>query len=418
MTETPSAAADWGRNLAAVTLAVFIGFAGFTLVMPFLPLYFEQLGVHDPKDIAIWCGVCLGVTPAITAAMTPVWARVALRLGRKLMVARSLISFVVIMALLSIVRHPWQVLVLRAVQGVFAGYGPIAMTMAAESSPRQHMASAIGWVQTAQRLGPALGPVVGGALAQTVGLREAFLVAAGFYFAAFLLVVVGYRETRAASPRIAASDRAGAWSSLRLVPHFVLFVTMIFCLQLVDRSFGPVLPLYLRELGLPDSRLPFMSGVLFTLTAGAAAVGNQSTAWLVSHLRTGALVPAAAVVAAVGVGIFGASPATSVLMVAAVIFGLGIGVATTAIYTAAGRSVSSAARGAAFGYLTTAYLVGLAVSPVIAGFLGSFRMRSVFIADAIGLLAIAWTIHRRTKFEVQSTKTETKIVDAVEREDL
>ena len=35
------------RNLFAITAASFIGFTGFTLVMPFLPLYFEQLGVHD-----------------------------------------------------------------------------------------------------------------------------------------------------------------------------------------------------------------------------------------------------------------------------------------------------------------------------------------------------------------------------------
>ena len=38
----------WRRNQTAVTTATFMGFTGFTLVMPFLPLYFEQLGVHDP----------------------------------------------------------------------------------------------------------------------------------------------------------------------------------------------------------------------------------------------------------------------------------------------------------------------------------------------------------------------------------
>src|SRR5688572_32009439 len=111
-----------------------MGFAGFTLVMPFLPLYFEQLGVHDPSAIAVWSGLSLGVTPAVTAAMAPVWARLALRFGRKLMVARSLSSFVVIMALMGLVNEPWQVLALRAVQGLFAGYGPIALTMAAESA--------------------------------------------------------------------------------------------------------------------------------------------------------------------------------------------------------------------------------------------------------------------------------------------
>ena len=38
----------WRRNQAAVTVAAFIGFTGFTLVMPFLPLYFGELGISDP----------------------------------------------------------------------------------------------------------------------------------------------------------------------------------------------------------------------------------------------------------------------------------------------------------------------------------------------------------------------------------
>ena len=42
----------WWRNQIAITVASFIGFAGFTLVMPFLPLYFRVLGVTDVGDIA------------------------------------------------------------------------------------------------------------------------------------------------------------------------------------------------------------------------------------------------------------------------------------------------------------------------------------------------------------------------------
>src|SRR6187455_2804843 len=109
-----TAAPHWRRNQAAVTGATFIGFTGFTLVMPFLPLYFEQLGVHDPASVAVWSGFSLGVTPAVTAGMAPVWARLALRFGRKVMVARSLGSFVVIMALMGLVTEPWQVFALRA----------------------------------------------------------------------------------------------------------------------------------------------------------------------------------------------------------------------------------------------------------------------------------------------------------------
>ena len=56
---------DWRRNQAAVTTATFMGFAGFTLVMPFLPLYFGELGVKDTSAVAVWSGVSLGVTPGL-----------------------------------------------------------------------------------------------------------------------------------------------------------------------------------------------------------------------------------------------------------------------------------------------------------------------------------------------------------------
>jgi MFS transporter, DHA1 family, multidrug resistance protein len=160
------------RNLFAVTAATFIGFMSFTLVMPFLPLYFQELGLTDVGQIALWSGISFGVTPAITALLAPLWGRVADRYGRKLMVERSLASFVVVMAAMAYVREPWHVFALRAVQGLFAGYGTLALTMAADSAPRGQMAHAIGFVQTAQRIGPALGPIFGGVVAQVFGLRR------------------------------------------------------------------------------------------------------------------------------------------------------------------------------------------------------------------------------------------------------
>jgi MFS family permease len=385
----------WRRNQAAVTAAAFIGFTGFTLVMPFLPLYFEQLGVQSTSEIALWSGISLGVTPAVTAVMAPIWGRLADRFGRKLMVARSLASFVVIMSLMAYVQAPWQVFALRALQGLFAGYGAIAMAMAAESAPPEHTATAIGWVQTAQRLGPALGPVMGGALAQAVGLRSTFLVSAGFYFAAFILVLVIYRE----EPRIVATTTPAKspfrLGDLRRIPHFTLFLATVLGLQLVDRSIGPILPLYLLEIGSEPASVPFLSGVLFTMTAGAAAIGNQTSGWLLRHSRISQLVPAMAGLGAIGTLVFAAAAPTVVLLAMALIFGFGMGVATTAVYTAATQAVEPASRGAAFGYLTTAYLVGLAASPVIAGVLGSFSMRAVFLVDASGLGMLAWLFRRR-----------------------
>ena len=65
----------------------------------------------------------------VTALMAPLWGRLADRFGRKIMVERSLASFVVVMTAMAYVTEAWHVFALRAVQGFFAGYGALAITM-------------------------------------------------------------------------------------------------------------------------------------------------------------------------------------------------------------------------------------------------------------------------------------------------
>jgi MFS family permease len=343
----------------------------------------------------MWSGLSLGVTPALTAMLAPAWGRLADRFGRKIMIERSLGSFVFIMSAMAFVTRPWHVFALRAVQGLFAGYGSLTLTMAADSAPRGRMAQAIGTVQTAQRLGPALGPVIGGSLAQAVGIRHSFFASSAVYFLALLLVVVGYREPRAS--RVLQRDDEPSritFATLAAVPYFVLLVFTVFGLQLVDRSLGPILPLYLGEVGVDATRVPLLAGILFTVVAAAAAVGNQvSPPWL--RRRSAAdLVPMMAGIGAIAALVFGWSAPLPVLLVVGAVFGFTLGVATTCTYTAATHSLPIASRGVAFGYLTSAYLIGLAVSPVLAGLIGAQSMRAVFFADAAALAAMAWAVRR------------------------
>src|SRR5215831_12200371 len=317
-----------GRNLFAVTAASFIGFMGFTLVMPFLPLYFNQLGVADVGRVAMWSGLSLGVTPALTALLSPAWGHLADRFGRKIMVERSLGSFVVVMAAMAFVTHPWHVFALRAFQGIFAGYGALTLTMAADSAPKGRMAQAIGTVQTAQRLGPALGPVFGGTIAALVRLRHAFFVTAVFYLFAFVLVLVLYDEriVHAHATRAEASGPPVTFRNVLAFENFLLMAAVIFGFQFVDRSFGPVLPLFVGELGTPATRVAFVSGVLFSIAAGAGAIGHHFCARLLQQRSAAQVIAAACAMAAGGAAIYVAARGTPWLLLATPIFGLAIGV--------------------------------------------------------------------------------------------
>jgi DHA1 family multidrug resistance protein-like MFS transporter len=381
------------RNLFAVTAASFIGFTGFTLVMPFLPLYFQQLGVTDIGEVALWSGVSLGVTPAITAMMAPLWGRLADRYGRKVMVERSLISFVVVMALLAFVSRPWQVFALRAVQGLFAGYGALTLTMAADSAPKDRMAHAIGVVQTAQRLGPALGPIIGGVVAQLVGLRNGFLVTSSFYLAAVILVQFVYREPPPRTDVDAATGRV-TFRNVLAFQNFLLLMGVIFGLQFIDRSFGPVLPLFVAELGTPPGRVTIVSGILFSLAAGAGALGHQFCGSLLHRLTVRSVIAGSVACGAAGTLVYTLSTSTALLLVGTPIFGAAVGIATTAAYTAAGSVIPAQVRGAGFGVLSTASLAGLALSPVFNGFLAATSIRAVFLVDTIAMLALAAFVSR------------------------
>jgi MFS transporter, DHA1 family, multidrug resistance protein len=405
-------ASAWKRNVAAVTAASFMGYTGFTLAMPFLPLYIGQLGVASVGEIGMWTGISLAVTPGLTAVLAPAWGRLGDRYGRKIMVERSLVSFVVIMAAMAYVTRAWHVLALRVVQGLFAGYGSLSLTMAAESAPRERMPSAIGLVQTAQRLGPAVGPVIGGVLAHVVGLRRAFLVTASFYAIALLCVIALYDD------RVTHAQPAGPHENGRVTfrnvlafENFILMMAVIFGLQFVDRSFGPVLPLYVEEHGAAHERVPLVSGILFSIMACMGALGHHMCGRLLQRFTARAVIAASAAIAAAGSLLFAASGNLWVMGAASVLLGVGIGAAMTAAYSAAGSVIPDGAHGAGFGVLTSASLVGMASSPFIAGFLSGASIRIVFLVD-LALMAVLALAVNRVMVDQKDTKgtKDTKVV--------
>ena len=362
------------------------------MVMPFLARYVQELGVTDVADVALWSGLTLGVTPAVSAMCAPVWGRIGDRFGNKLLLMRALASSVLVMAFMANAGEPWHLFVLRAVQGLVAGYGPLTVSMAAMSAPAEQMARAIGTVQTAQRIGPAVGPVIGGVLAAAVGLRAAFLVSAAVYLGALLMVAFMYTE-----PSHTRSKREAGRVSFGTVlafENFVLLMAVIFGLQVVDRSFGPVLLLHVTELGYSEREAAVLVGVLFSVLAVCAALGNQLAAAFLKRSTTRAVVIGSLLVAAGTLGAFALAQSAWFMTVTIAAFGAAIGTALTTTFTAAGSVVPREAHGVGFGFLSSASLIGSAISPVLSGLVASRSIKVVFLSGAALLLVIVAMVQR------------------------
>lgn len=67
---------NWKRNLTVTWLGCFLTGAAFSLVMPFLPLYVEQLGVTGHSALNMWSGLVFSITflfSAIASLFGAVW---------------------------------------------------------------------------------------------------------------------------------------------------------------------------------------------------------------------------------------------------------------------------------------------------------------------------------------------------------
>lgn len=376
-----------------MTATAFVGFTGFTVVMPFLPLYIEQLGVTRAGDIALWSGVTLGVTPALAALCAPLWGRVGDRFGNKILVQRSLVAAIIVMTAMAYATRAWHLFALRAVMGLFAGWGPLTIAMAALAAPPARVAQAIGTIQTAQRLGPTIGPIIGGALAPLVGLRNAFLVSALFYVVALVGVTAWYHEGPRPPKKDTAAERA-SFATILAFENLILLMVVIFGLQLVDRSFSPILAIYLGQIGYEAESIPLMAGVLFSVLALSAAGGNQLTARLLERHSPRTVMTRAALIAACALAAFGLTPSAWGLGVELAVIGTCLGICMTTAFATGAAVLPREVHSTAFGFLTGSSLVALAVSPVLSGLIGARSIRIVFVGGVVVLVALAVVVRK------------------------
>lgn len=156
---------NWKRNLTVTWLGCFLTGAAFSLVMPFLPLYVEQLGVTGHSALNMWSGLVFSITFLFSAIASPFWGGLADRKGRKIMLLRSALGMAIVMLLMGMAQNIWQFLILRALLGLLGGFIPNANALIATQVPRHKSGWALGTLSTGGVSGALLGPLAGGLLA-------------------------------------------------------------------------------------------------------------------------------------------------------------------------------------------------------------------------------------------------------------
>jgi len=387
---------QWRKNQIAVTISsAFLNF-GYTLVMSFLPIYVRELGVQTTGGIALWSGLILGSSPMMASLIGPLWGRLGDRKGMRLLATRATAANSVFWALMALAQNVWQLFVLRIVLGLLGGFNNTAVALVTQLAPKEKVPSIIGSLQSVQILSAAIGPFFGGFLATSIGVRNTFIVTGIMNFGSLLSILSLYRDADRTKPPEKVSpapSASGFWKR----PEYFTALMILFFVNMADRTFGPIIPLFLEELGTPRAGLEMVAGALISV----AAFGEAFSAWLsgklasrvsLRRLITGRLVLSILVLVPM---VFVHS--TEQFSILRVLLALLAGGTLTLALSAAHHVIPGEHRGTGFALLSGTSTFGGAAGPIISGAIAGFSIRSIFIVNSVIYLLMLGFVHRNVR---------------------
>ena len=238
----------WLITLIIVSLAQALGTGGISLVYPFLPLYVQTLKDAQFISPELLAGLVIAAPPLVATIATPFWGRLADQYGRKKMVMRALFGASIILALMGFAETAVALIALRALQGLTSGIIAANMALVAGETPRERIGFALGTLQVGLYGGVAIGPIVGGILAERFGFQIPFFFTSAMLILAGLLVTLGVRETY-----VPAANRSLDLNPLRMIRSWKGIlrksgVKTVYSLRFLNgfaqRSIMPIAPLF------------------------------------------------------------------------------------------------------------------------------------------------------------------------------
>ena len=393
---------SWKDNLRIAWLGSFLTGACISLVVPFMPIFVEQLGV-EPSQVTFYSGLAISVSAISAACVSPLWGILADRYGRKPMMIRAGLAMTITMGGLAFVPNVYWLLALRLLNGVFTGFVPNATALIASQVPKDKSGYALGTLSSGVVAGTLTGPFVGGMIAEVFGIRNVFLMVGGFLFLAAILTIFFIKEDFQPVPKEKALPTKELFTSVKY-PYllFNLFATS-FVIQVAAQSVGPILALYIRDLGQKENLL-FVSGLIVSSMGLSSMMSSGVMGRLGDKVGNHRLLIVAQAYSAL-IYLLCANASTPLeLGIYRFLFGLGTGALVPGINALLSRMTPKAGISRVFAFNQVFFYLGGVIGPLAGSVVAEqFGYHSVFYATAacVALSCLFNLIQFRTLFKVK-----------------
>ncbi len=310
------------------------------------------------------------------------------------MVLRAMLIGGLIVGLMGLAQNVWQFLGLRILQGAFTGTVAASTALVATSVPRDRLAQSIGLLQTGAYLGIAGGPVLGGVIAEAVGIRGTFVVAgamlAGAGVSVWLFVHEHFEPQRGGPQPSFFQSLAAGITSRDLMPLLVVQ----FLIQFSSGLIVPILPLVVEHLAAGAGPVRLYAGLAFGTTAVFSALSAMTYSRIVDRGGYRRVL----IFAGLGAAILFVPQAYAQTILQLLLLRAALGIFFGALVPTSNGLIAivtpKAIRGSAYGVTSSAMALGTAAGPLLGATLAaSFGLSSIFLAAAAALTMLGlWVV--------------------------
>lgn len=391
----PITARTWRRNLVVCLFGSFTTVMSMTLLLPFLPLYVQQLGVMGQASILQWSGIAYAATFVTAGLVAPLWGRLGDRYGRKSMLLRASLGMAICVSVMGFASNIWHLVGLRLLVGLAGGYSSGATILVAIQTPPERSGQALGLLATGVMAGNLAGPLLGGYLPMVIGIRGTFWLAGILIFAAFIATARFVDEP----PRPTDDKRIAVTGSWADVPHKSLVAAMMLAglaLMIANMSIEPIITIYVGSFIDDNAMMTMMAGLVVSAAALGSMLSASQLGRLADRVGAGRVILLGLFVAALL--LIPQAFVTSVWQLVALRFlmGLALGGLLPCVSAVVRSNVPEHYVGTALGLSVSSQLAGQFVGPILGGFVGGHvGMRAVFFFTS-GLLLLSACYALRT----------------------
>ncbi|MCY4464574.1 MAG: MFS transporter [Chloroflexi bacterium] len=274
---------NWKFTLSVVFVSQVLSAVGFSMIFPFLPLYIDELGSVGGHSTELLAGLVISVQGLTMMVTAPLWGAVADRFGRKKMIMRAMFGGGITLAMMAFVQSAEQLILVRALQGLVTGTVSANNALVASVAPRSRVGFAMGTLQVGLWAGVAVGPLLGGVLADLFGYSMPFLLTAALLGLGGLIVLLGVSEDFTPPPdqaHFAMGAMVRGWRDILATSGVSLLFFMRFLAGLARTVIIPIAPLFVVSLIASDAASSntyagmVMAASAATSTLGAVYLGN------------------------------------------------------------------------------------------------------------------------------------------------